>query len=144
MMVPERGAHWGGNIPTMTSRVRQVAPIRKEAPLELANKAPQNFPQVPAGAGHHKRSNTESQCVMGAQGRDDGKVGLRRVVDSSGGYRRSKEELVVSHGCGGLEVAVAAPSTITPSRFERTDRHALGLAHIGLQVVSKFCIGGAS
>ena len=81
----------------MTSRVRQVAPIRKEAPLGLANKAPQDLPQVPAGAGRHKRSDTESQYVMGAQGRDDGKVGWRRVVDSSGGSRRSKEELVVSH-----------------------------------------------
>ena len=62
-----KGGALGGSIPTMTGSIRQVAPIRKGAPRGLAEPAPQDRPQVPAGVGHHSNLDTASKDVMGRQ-----------------------------------------------------------------------------
>ena len=87
----------------MTSRVRQVAPIRKEAPLGLAIKAPQDLPQVPAGAGHHNQDDEALENMMGAQGHNDDKVGLRRLMSRTGeGTGNSRRSTRWYSGLGGV------------------------------------------
>ena len=102
-----KGGALGGSIPTMAGNIRQFAPSRKRAPRGLAKTAPDNLPQVPAGVGRHRSTDTASQSVTGAP--EEGRVGKPRPnkgMGSSGGeHRQPKEEHEVEVGIGGGRVS---------------------------------------